>query len=309
MMQTTDRIFDEVLDLPDPGAQRVFQGLVGIDNHKTILLKEGALTLHPNLVQKWSKDTYGNQLPLVDLLSNRPRLFLFAGDVGTGKTALARSFGDAIARDQGVSITLYVLSINSRGSGAVGEMTTLISAAFREVRGAKSNVGKSSELNNATILLIDEADSLVQSRENSQMHHEDRAGVNAIIRGIDSLTNQQLPVLVVMCTNRLGSIDPAIRRRSSLLLEFRRPNATQRDQLLRRYLEGVGFRDADFKKLVDVTGNHSDTGIGYTYSDFTERFLPSLVINSIPNTRLTIKSALEFVSSIMPTPQFKIPDD
>ena len=33
----------------------------------------------------------------------------------------------------------------------------------------------------AVILLVDEADALAQSREAAQMHHEDRAGVNAFL--------------------------------------------------------------------------------------------------------------------------------
>ena len=36
----------------------------------------------------------------------------------------------------------------------------------------------------AAILLIDEADALAQSPAQSQMHHEDRAGVNALVRKI-----------------------------------------------------------------------------------------------------------------------------
>ena len=60
---------------------------------------------------------------------------------------------------------------------------------------------------------------MAQSRELGQMHHEDRAGVNALIRGVDYL---------VMCTNRLEALDHAvpIRRRKiesltdELLVEY-----------------------------------------------------------------------------------------
>jgi hypothetical protein len=49
----------------------------------------------------------------------------FAGDVGTGKTALAERFGDAVAQDIDLRVTLFFLSLNARGTGVVGDMTTL----------------------------------------------------------------------------------------------------------------------------------------------------------------------------------------
>ena len=51
----------------------------------------------------------------------------------------------------------------------------------------------------ASSSVVDEADSLAQSREQTQMHHEDRAGVNALLRGIDDFTTEGLPIVVVLC--------------------------------------------------------------------------------------------------------------
>ena len=85
----------------------------------------------------------------------------------------------------------------------------------------------------AIIFLVDEADALAQSREMSQMHHEDRAGVNAFIRGVDQVKNEQIPVAIIMCTNRLNALDPAIKRRSIDILTFHRPNELQRYLILK----------------------------------------------------------------------------
>ena len=74
------------------------------------------------------------------------------------------------------------------------------------------------------VLVIDEADALAQSREMAQMHHEDRAGVNALIRGIDELAGRRLPIAVVLCTNRPDAIDPAVRRRAAEIFRFERPD-------------------------------------------------------------------------------------
>ena len=110
----------------------------------------------------------------------RPPLVVLAGDVGAGKSELAETIGDAVARQERIDITLFPMSLSTRGQGRVGEMTQLLSAAFEhtvaEAAKLKSSSGKS---RGAVILLIDEADALAQSREAAQMHHEDRAGVNA----------------------------------------------------------------------------------------------------------------------------------
>src|SRR5262249_10260506 len=146
------------------------------------------LLLDPESLTAWSTKHHKQRLKLIQLFQDRPPLFVFAGDVGTGKTALAETFGDPVARESGLSITLYSLSLNARGSGAVGEMTNLLAAAFAEVRqAARKGIGRGEKRTSGVILLIDEADALAQSRELAQMHHEDRAGVNALIRGIDDL--------------------------------------------------------------------------------------------------------------------------
>lgn len=85
---------------------------------------------------QWSGQFYHKKTKIFRLFQDRPPLFIFAGDVGTGKTGLAETFGNALARESGLSVTLYTLSLNARGTGAVGEMTNLLSIAFAEVRQA-----------------------------------------------------------------------------------------------------------------------------------------------------------------------------
>lgn len=137
---------------------------------------------------------------LLSLVSSRPPLVILAGDVGSGKTELAESIGDAVARQEHIDITLFPLSLSTRGQGRVGEMTQLISAAFdHTVAEATKLKGHGGKTRGGIILLMDEGDALAQSREAAQMHHEDRAGVNALIRGVNRLANAHLPAAVVMC--------------------------------------------------------------------------------------------------------------
>jgi SpoVK/Ycf46/Vps4 family AAA+-type ATPase len=169
-------IFEEVKEFPDPSAARRFASLVGLDEMKERLLKEARLLLDPESLTAWSKQFHHKKTKIVGLFEDRPPLFIFAGDVGTGKTALAETFGDAVARDAKIGVTLYALSLNARGTGAVGEITNLLSMAFTEVKqAARRGAGRSEKRTSGIILLIDEADALAQSRELAQMHHEDRA--------------------------------------------------------------------------------------------------------------------------------------
>src|SRR6266478_4159050 len=117
-----ERLFDEVIELPDPDMERQFRDLVGLDEVKRLLLKEGRLLLNPRLLAEWSEKHHGRRLPAVGAFERRPPLILFSGDVGTGKTTLADSFGDPIARSERIKITVYRLGLMTRGRGAVGEM-------------------------------------------------------------------------------------------------------------------------------------------------------------------------------------------
>jgi AAA+ superfamily predicted ATPase len=298
-------IFEEVREFPDPAAARRFAGLVGLDRMKDRLLKEARLLLDPDSLGTWSQKHHRHKIKIADFFRDRPPLFIFAGDVGTGKTALAETFGDAIARDAGIAITLYAMSLNTRGTGAVGEMTSLISAAFAEVRDAAKRVaGRGVKHRSGVILLIDEADALAQSRELVQMHHEDRAGVNALIRGVDDLATGTLPAIVVMCTNRLEAIDPAVQRRAAATFTFARPGEEQRHALLDPVLEEVGFTKQQIQTVVEMTGPAKCRVYGYTYSDLTQRVLPGLLLAAFPSKPITFDLAKEVLDTHPPTPPF-----
>jgi AAA+ superfamily predicted ATPase len=299
-------VFEEVREFPDPIAARRFASLVGLDAMKERLLKEARLLLDPDGLKSWSTKYYKQKIRIVDFFRDRPPLFIFAGDVGTGKTILAETFGDAIAREASIGVTLYALSLNARGTGAVGEMTSLLSTAFTEVKqAAKRAAGRGSKTNAGVILLIDEADALAQSRELGQMHHEDRAGVNALIRGVDDLASGNLPAIVIMCTNRLEALDPAVRRRAAVTFNFSRPNEVQRAAFLKPVLEELGFTSGQIHTLVAATGATHGRSYGYTYSDLAQRLLPGLLLAAYPTGPINFDLAKEVVERHPPTPPFR----
>ncbi|PWU46302.1 AAA family ATPase [Micromonospora sp. S4605] len=303
-MTTQDDLFQPVIELPEPVRADRYRRLIGLDDIKTRLRKEAMLLADPQRLQLWAEKFHGPEVAATTLFTDRAPLFVFAGDVGCGKSALAESFGCDLADALDLPVYLYRLKLATRGSGLVGEMTALIGAAFEHLhlQGAKSKSTRG--INAVSVLVVDEADALVQSRENQQMHHEDRAGVDAFLAGVDSLAGAQVPVLVVLCTNRLGALDPAIMRRAAATFVFDRPDSAQRLTALRHALHGIDVPAATLNRLAELTGPDG-TRPGYTYSDLTQRLVPTAVMDAFPDSALTDEILLRTVRAIEPTPIFE----
>ncbi|OGG01395.1 hypothetical protein A2Z33_02535 [Candidatus Gottesmanbacteria bacterium RBG_16_52_11] len=296
-------LFDDIIQFPDEESQRRYNSLVGLDDLKARLNKESEILLNPQSLAKWSQEKHGSVLPIISLFHSRHPFFIFCGDVGTGKTTLAETFGDHLAREKNLRLTLFSLSLNARGSGNAGEMTNFIATAFHHIKKFTSQfLSTDGTYASGCILLIDEADALAESRDTERMEHEDRAGVNSLIQGLDSMKRDHLPVLIVMCTNRLGTIDPAVRRRAAAIFQFRRPNETQRYALLKTYLSGTGIEDADLQLIAKLTGENKQRSYGYTFSDLTQNLLPALVFETYPNDMITKDIVFRLTEKIVPTP-------
>jgi SpoVK/Ycf46/Vps4 family AAA+-type ATPase len=301
-----DNLFERRYEYPDPDFQARFARLVGLEEQQGRLASLLSALVNPAGLEAWQKKHHPGATTLLECVLRRPPLVVLSGDVGSGKTELAETIGDAVARREDIAVTMFPLSLSTRGQGRVGQMTELISAAFDVVLGEgkklKSGSGRS---RGAVILLVDEADALAQSREAAQMHHEDRAGVNAFIRGIDRLANAQVPAAVLMCTNRLTALDPAVKRRAAEVMVFGRPSAEQRRLVLRRHLETLGFSAADINALVDATGGTTGRDYGFTFSDLVQRLIPSIVLDAYPHGPVRPSRSLELARTVAPTPPFQ----
>lgn len=277
-------LFSSVRQYPDPAAGERFDALVGLDQTKTRLLTEGRALLSPQAVAAWSQRFYGRPVAAVRAMCERSPLIVFGGDVGTGKTELAESVGHPLAITLRLdTLTLFSLSLNARGRGMVGEMTKLLGDAFAAVRDGIPPLPErgGSPVRSASILLVDEADALAQSREAAQMHHEDRAGVNALIRGVDELRRDRLPVLTILCTNRVGALDPAVVRRAAHVFEFSRPQAAQIESMLSAVFGDTNIEQPTVEKLAALLGPTASRPYGVTYSDVRQRFIPEAVLDAM----------------------------
>lgn len=299
-------LFEPTITYPDPDMRSRLSLLVGLDDTKDKIKKILGLLVNPIGMKQWADKHHKGADRIINFVTRRPPLIVLAGDVGSGKSELAFTVGDAVARQEGIDVQLFPLSLATRGNGRVGQMTELISAAFGytldRAKKLKSETGKS---RGAVILLVDEADALAQSRENDQMHHEDKAGVNAFIRGIDSLGNGKFPAAVIMCTNRPNSLDPAIRRRAAEIVYFNRPNDEARQSVLEEPLSELGFTKKQIAEVVKLTGPGNGSDYGFTFSDLVQRLLPAFVLDAYPDSAIDPQKAITITKSMLPTPQFK----
>jgi AAA+ superfamily predicted ATPase len=108
-----------------------------------------------------------------------------------------------------------------------------------------------------------------------------------------------------MCTNRLGALDPAIRRRAAATFIFERPNEEQRRALLEPILEELGFTAHQIQSLVTGTGLSHGRKYGYTYSDLTQRLLPGLLLAAYPSGPATFDLAKAVLERHPPTAPFQ----
>lgn len=301
-----DELFERRITYPDFDPQERLARLVGLDDHKARLTKILGLLVNPAGLEAWAKKHHPGANGVLHAVLRRPPLVVLAGDVGSGKSELAETIGDAVARQEDIEITLFPMSLSTRGQGRVGEMTQLLSAAFDCAHAEASKLnGSGGRSRGAVILLVDEADALAQSREAAQMHHEDRAGVNAFIRGVDRLANSRVPAAVIMCTNRLTALDPAVRRRAADILTFLRPDETQRRAVVGPALKQLGFSQPQIDAVVAATGARKEAGYGFTFSDLTQRLLPAIVLDAYPTRSVDPARALEIARKMIPTVPFQ----
>jgi len=298
-IQQAEKFFEGIVVYPNKPSEEIYNSLIGLDEIKERLVKESSLLVANDNLEKWSKKYNKKVLLACKAFERRTPLIVFAGDVGTGKTALAESFGNEISHQLRSNVYLLRVSVQTRGTGLVGEMTQLINKAFREAKRVAEAVSS------PVILLVDEADTLAQSREETQMHHEDKAGVNALIQGIDHVKEAGAPILVVFCTNRMSAIDPAIVRRAAIVYEFSRPNHARLQMVFKQYFGDLGLTDQQFLQLADSSSPTADRNYGFTYSDIVNRVVPTSILKAYPDRALEFADILETIQSLQPTPPFQ----
>lgn len=251
---------------PHRDASAHYEALVGLESHQQMLLDELTLLLDVKRLEKWLKKHHPKGLPAASTFATSSPLILLSGEVGCGKTALATTIGTPVSRELDRKVVALETPSNIRGTGLVGEVSARITEAFEQARARAKHVG-------CGLLIIDEADDLATARDQMQAHHEDRAGVNVLIKQIDRIAQEKVPLAVLMITNRSGALDPAVMRRASLHLRFDRPSRAQRRAVMARLLLGAKYSSEDLDALVKATKPRD--GVEFSFSDLTVRLARS----------------------------------
>ena len=288
--------FDTEQELPTKRLDDVAETLIGFSQRYQKMRNHLMIMLSPDDLDNWSRKYHKRVLPLCEVIRQRYPLFLFSGDVGTGKTVSAECVANRLTREMKKEGFLLKLSTRVRGSGLHGEMSQLIQDAFE-------NLTKQAGKKRLSFLLIDEADSIASLRSTEQMHQEEKAAVNTLIQKIDEIRQVGGRAVIFLCTNRANVIDQAIVRRAALHMEFHRPDKAECLALLEQDLDGLGLTKNELEELATLTSRGgSYGGESYTFSDFRLRLLPEAIVQAFPNAGLTFDVLKKAIANTQPSP-------
>lgn len=303
--QDVSTFLAEIIRYPNEPLGALFDSLVGLDETKEDMFRKLTLLISPQYLDVWITNSYAATPPqaLMHVLRDRYPLLILEGEVGSGKTALARSVGHCLATRLHTELALFIVNAQVRGTGHVGEMTQNISRAFTEAESCQEREQI------PVMLLLDEADALAQSRGGRQTHHEDDAGVNTLIQRIDRLRGR--PIAVIFATNLAQLLDAAILRRATASYHFDRPSAQQRNEVFRHLLANVTISEQNIAQLVALTEPRPLPGFGttghrYTYSDLAQRIIPCAVEEAVyAQQPLKLDHLINACQVTLPTPEMQ----
>lgn len=163
---------------------------------------------------------------------------LFSGPSGTGKTLSA----EVLAND--LSLDLYRIDLSSTVSKYIGETEKNLKRIFDAAE------------HGGCILLFDEADSVFGKRGEVRDSNDRYANiqVNYLLQRLESFNG-----LAVLTTNMESSMDVAFMRRIQFVLNFRMPQAPEREVLWRQaFPSALDTSELDFRRLAqaDVSGGN-----------------------------------------------------
>jgi fidgetin-like protein 1 len=181
-----------------------------------------------------------------DLFTNltaQPKGVLLFGPPGTGKTLI----GKAVASECGARF--FAISASSITSKWIGEGEKLVKTLFVVARALQPS-----------IIFIDEVDSLLTSRNDSEHDSSRRIKTEFFIQLDGASTKKDDFVLIIGTTNRPQEIDEAARRRFTKRIYVPLPDSESRLALL-QYLvkteEKIALQESDLHQIVNLTDGFS----------------------------------------------------
>ncbi|MCC7552384.1 CDC48 family AAA ATPase [Candidatus Micrarchaeota archaeon] len=252
-------------------------GIVIINNSTEVTLKSEPISTSP--ISQISYEDVGGLKEevqkireMVELPLRHPELFeklgidppkgvLLHGSPGTGKTLLAK----AVANES--EAHFIPIAGPELVSKFVGESEEKLREVFREA-----------EENAPSIIFMDELDSLAPKREEVSGEVEKRM-VSQLLSLMDGLKARG-EVIVIGATNRVNSIDPALRRpgRFDRELEIGVPDRKDRKEILMIHTRGMPLeKDVDLDELASITHGYTGADISSLIREAAMRALRRII--------------------------------
>lgn len=177
-----------------------------------------------------------------------PRGILLFGPPGTGKTLI----GKCIATES--NSTFFCISASSLASKWVGESEKMVRVLFAVAR-----------LNQPAVIFIDEIDALLSQRSDKEQDFTRKLKTEFLVQFDGAKTNTEERVLVVGATNRPHELDEAARRRFVKRLYVPLPDASARQEIIKKLLKSHqhNLSDSDLQKICDETKGYSGSDVAH----------------------------------------------
>ncbi len=200
-------------------------------------------------------------IELKELLTNRienhkSTRLIFSGLPGGGKTQFAFYLSHVLDLEAMIKKPSDILS------KWVGEAEQNIAEMFRQAEERKA------------LLIIDEADSFLMDRSNLSRSWE-MSQAAEWLQGI-----QEYNGTLIACTNRLDSIDPALRRRFHRHVEFKNLQGVMIEKAVKHFFTDTYFAEPDFTELLNASSIMiSDIATAAEMIDISAK--PDMIVNEI----------------------------
>jgi AAA+ superfamily predicted ATPase len=187
---------------------------------------------------------------------------LFVGPPGTGKTSVAR----ALASKLGLACVEVKLSMIT--SQYLGETAKNVEKTFEVAKRLSP-----------CILFIDEFDFVAKTRASDE-HAAIKRAVNTLLKSIDEVSLIRDEVLLIGATNHPDQLDAAAWRRFDEIVNFPKPDAPMRADILRIVTKEMDIVDFEPDEIADLTE-------GLTGSDL-RLVLREAVLEALTEERTTL---------------------